>query len=1093
MKQRDIHVLNWNKIIQNTLENEKMGKDNKIINKGILFEDLIENLLKAMFPKECWRRTIKSHDGKRDFVYPEDETLPDIKWAECKNYNSNVSINVIAPTLIMGAIENIRSIYFFSYSPLNENAIENLLRYSRTSKKMIMVFDGNVLESLICKYHNVNNISSAFPDTDFEKAYEILKTKKICAIRHMSDLNGNRISSAHQFELGETFNIHIILQNLIHEPTTYNLAVNPSNKKILINKPAKNHYPLEFAEIAECSICCQALIAGNVRVDVTIDGINPPINLTQKIKVTDDAYLFWTGTNSLFIRDQCMEYLRNKEEMPLIIAAGLGMGKSTLINIIANESEIIEKYKILNIDLKLTRNYCVRDLFSTILDLHQESPTPDEQIEDDNAIISLLIENYAESAKKIAEIILEFYDPTHPYLIVVDDIHNINRIYTSMLIEIKNKAQEKGKDIYYLFALDDSKISVDELLRSLNFKTDRNSQLDNVVRIPFFEKEDILIFIKHKFGLENIDFYFNEFDQKVSPDKVHKFCFSMKSLRVVAPKSDLSSYQILDPFAFEEGIKNILCNGISLSTICLSLGQNDIPEYVLKYLYVVGEMSSETAQKYQSSINGLVSCDIIKEKNGIFVLCQEEMRKKIKECFRFYEEDYSDIYMDNTIDAASKAICVLNQPNRIRNGLQFLQKFFKSKYEIKKRIHRYEICWLIFQNLDQLVHHNLIKDALNFVQKNYVLLNQENGHSSFYIFLKYIADVSLISNWDTDTSSVENMAFFIKKYFDRSLSTYNYQDCLVYFNKYENIFYQLKNISDSKRFYWLAHYANRVAIALDRASIPLMEEPAEISKLYKKSDFYRQKSISNKELDLQILVDEFNRHYFYRHDLNNDIIHKTFNGLVHIKSQFTKINELLEYHLLLLEYMSIRTDNLKNYHANFDCLISKVKTIHKKCFSAFFKLKLYILEIYILIDLQRFTDADDIIDLASEFCYKRELRSYLYKLTYIKAFLQIFLQENYTSSESYHLILLAYEQLLQVRKNSLNDLKREIYLIVQLVRQINTQKSKDIKVYSKLYGKDIENLIIKITKYIKGEKTDNDILFDMHSYFVFNKISFPNI
>lgn len=128
---KDIHVLNWNNITQNI--NTTSGR---LINKGILFENLIEKLLAAMFPKETWRRTIESHDGKRDFVYPYEETLPEQKWAECKNYTSNLSINIIAPTLIMGTIEKIESIFFFSYSPLNDNAIEGLLCYSKASKRI---------------------------------------------------------------------------------------------------------------------------------------------------------------------------------------------------------------------------------------------------------------------------------------------------------------------------------------------------------------------------------------------------------------------------------------------------------------------------------------------------------------------------------------------------------------------------------------------------------------------------------------------------------------------------------------------------------------------------------------------------------------------------------------------------------------------------------------------------------------------------------------------------------------------------------------------------------------------------------------------
>ena len=83
MKEKDIHVLNWENFSQCT------NSSGHTINKGLIFEDLIERLLIAMFPNQTWRRTAETHDGKRDFVYPSDEHLPDQKWAECKNYNSN--------------------------------------------------------------------------------------------------------------------------------------------------------------------------------------------------------------------------------------------------------------------------------------------------------------------------------------------------------------------------------------------------------------------------------------------------------------------------------------------------------------------------------------------------------------------------------------------------------------------------------------------------------------------------------------------------------------------------------------------------------------------------------------------------------------------------------------------------------------------------------------------------------------------------------------------------------------------------------------------------------------------------------------------
>ena len=233
---QDSHILDWDLITKgqsNTTKDRSSIEARRADNKGIVFEDLIEKLLAAMFPRETWRRTIKSHDGKRDFVYPANEHLPDQKWAECKNYNSNVSINVIAPTLIMGAIDKIRTILFFSYSPLNENAIEGILRYSEFTGKDVKIFDGNLLESLICKYHRFPGISEFFPKTDFNKDHEALKGKPLRIIKTLRNPNGNKLLPSHLFELGESFSINIIVQNLSLDPIDYTISIKTTNHDML--------------------------------------------------------------------------------------------------------------------------------------------------------------------------------------------------------------------------------------------------------------------------------------------------------------------------------------------------------------------------------------------------------------------------------------------------------------------------------------------------------------------------------------------------------------------------------------------------------------------------------------------------------------------------------------------------------------------------------------------------------------------------------------------------------------------------------------------------------------------------------------------
>ena len=235
-----------------------------------MFEDLVEKLIKAMFPNETWRRTAESYDGKKDFVFPAEEYLADQKWVECKNYSSNLSLNIIAPTLIMGAIENIECIFFFSYSPLNDNAIEGLLNYSEREGRKVQIFDGTLLEHLICKYHTTNGIDEFFPDTNFDLAYAALKKKQLRVIQTLRDSNGNKIAPSHRFELGERFYIQTIIQNLMWESINCEISFLPGNKTLLNCEANKQYLSIPAAELSRHSILCEALREGTSSFAVEI-------------------------------------------------------------------------------------------------------------------------------------------------------------------------------------------------------------------------------------------------------------------------------------------------------------------------------------------------------------------------------------------------------------------------------------------------------------------------------------------------------------------------------------------------------------------------------------------------------------------------------------------------------------------------------------------------------------------------------------------------------------------------------------------------------------------------------------------------------
>ena len=129
---------------------KKMNKQGELVGDGLAFENLIEALLKAKYGIS-WNSTLKSHDNNRDFwLLLENEHL----WAECKNYQDTIAMNVLAPTLVMAQIYQVNTILFFSRSQINRSAKEKILAYGEKSGKKILFYDGVCLEDLIWTYRD---------------------------------------------------------------------------------------------------------------------------------------------------------------------------------------------------------------------------------------------------------------------------------------------------------------------------------------------------------------------------------------------------------------------------------------------------------------------------------------------------------------------------------------------------------------------------------------------------------------------------------------------------------------------------------------------------------------------------------------------------------------------------------------------------------------------------------------------------------------------------------------------------------------------------------------------------------------------------
>ncbi len=1091
-QKKDIHVLDWGKIAEsNSTEQVQVDRSSSArpkVNKGILFEDVIEKLLISMFPQETWKRTGESHDGKRDFVYPAEEYLSEQKWAECKNYNSNLSINIIAPTLIMGAINDIKSILFFSYSPLNDTAIENLLRFSEAEKSEVRIYDGNFLENLICIYHTQNGIEELFPNTDFEKARIELEKKQFRIIKAIYDLNGNKIPSTHRFELGESFYIRIIIQNLTMKSLSYQLSFHVGNTEILYCQTSKNTGQLPTEGIEKYSILCQALTPGRTNCTVRVIINDKSQKVDEKITVIDAPYLAWSGQNALNIREDGYRHLVEKNSRPLCIVGENGTGKSTLAEILLQEIKIQESYRILKIDLDLARNNCMRNLFSQIFGMYGKESSPKDQKRDEEIALSLLVNSYAESADIIAQTVMAFYKSDRPYLFVIDDVHKISRPYISLFQKLDTLANEKNCTIYYLFTLNDTEMSSAELTSKLNWDVEGQIRECKIIKTTKFKREDILSYIKTRYGLKNIDQYLDNFENDISPLELHSFCSGLIKERVIAQIPGEKAYHIIDHFKFADGIRQVLFAQTITRKIDDLLAQGGQEEFLLKYLYIADTFSQEMESKYISILQDLIDYGILRDKNGVIAFYHDKIKTEIGKKLKFTEEDYADIFADDNANDVAKVMCALEQVGRLRNGTTFLKNFFSSGGEIDKGERRCRICERVFQHLGELNQVGLATVALQFVKQQFNALRDEQGHKTFFKFLNAIVDSAIKNTWDIDEQCTEIMAYFIKKYFDRALSTYNYQNCFQYFKKFEEIFKSLKHMAISRRNFWLSHYANRAAIALDRESQPLTDEATSVTELYELSELYSEKADDYNQLMLQIVVDNFNRHYVYRHDLTIKDIKYFYRELLILKENGIADTMVLEYHLLLLEYLQNQTKL-----SNAQDFLKRVRNTSQRSSSAFYTLKLYVLEVTVLISLHQWADATACLSRASKFAYKKEMRSYVYKLSYIKAHLILLENGKVNSPAVYQQAVLAMEQMIATHGNMVQNLKREIFLLIQLMRIITTQRPDKISDLLNYYSKDNQELIHEICEYIQKNPKETDNLFHMQSFFIVDGINFPTI
>ena len=97
------------------------------------------------------------------------------------------------------------------------------------------------------------------------------------------------------------------------------------------------------------------------------------------------------------------------------------------------------------------------------------------------------------------------------------------------------------------------------------------------------------------------------------------------------------------------------------------------------------------------------------------------------------------------------------------------------------------------------------------------------------------------------------------------------------------------------------------------------------------------------------------------------------------------------------------------------------------------------------------------------------------------------------SPDVYRQAILALEQMIDTHRNMVQNLERETFLLVRLMRIITASKPDEISGLISHYSPDIQKLLNAIYAHIQGDSTTIDELLHMRSFYIVDGVDFPTI
>lgn len=379
----------------------KQNADGKRKGDGISFENLVEKLLSAKYGTK-WRRTKKSHDSNRDFwLLLKDERI----WAECKNYQSSIAMDVLAPTLVMAQVYDVNTILFFSRSSINRSAKNKILAFGEKAGKQINFYDAENLEQLVLAFQNrlpkkyrpsagcqSLNPSEMLVDLYFsqEAITDVLET----------DEQFIDYKSAEHIRYNEVFGLSFFISNPF--------ANAPFKVRLSFAEDSPDRFCFEYLNkdvTAENIVWFQKELQGGEGYAVTLNMrpiifrpfLKLPSFVLEGCTATGESF-FWSsnaislkcewisqtkliGHQYKMILDKTEQQLvQNNRQSALVLVGSSGTGKTRMLNECSN---IFLKYGYSILHLTATENFSSKYFFKEIITFLYEIPSAQvlEQLE----------------------------------------------------------------------------------------------------------------------------------------------------------------------------------------------------------------------------------------------------------------------------------------------------------------------------------------------------------------------------------------------------------------------------------------------------------------------------------------------------------------------------------------------------------------------------------------------------------------------------------------------------------------------------------------------------------------------------------------